>query len=148
MNDIFADREFGEISRRAISEMVAYLLGRGVEFAVLVESAHADFEPALPDEIYASFDERVLFVLSGYTLQSACLDGDRLSFEAGFGAENFGSVVTVPVGAIRQIYSEGIPVAINSAKMPASSAADGDSSMEALLSNPENMRLFKKKRNR
>ena len=114
------------------------------------------FTPQLPVEIRETFNETVLFILSGYTFESAQLDEDYFSFEAGFGAENFGSIVTIPLLGIQQIIIGGdTPIMINHAKPiinvekkeeSDSQKALKSSSMEALLNNPENKKLLKSKK--
>ncbi len=72
---------------------------------------------------------------------------DELIFEAGFGQENIGSFVSVPLSAILQIVIEETPILINLSipKEPEEKDNGGvEKSMEALLSNPENQKLFKK----
>jgi len=44
-----------------------------------------------------------MFSLMNYTFSSIELTKSHISFEAGFGAENFGAVVTVPLFAIFQV---------------------------------------------
>ena len=92
-----------------------------------------------------AFNEAVLFILTGYTLESAFRKDDTLVFEAGFGAENFGSVVTVPLLAIKQIFLGETPLLLNHATLPMPSSPKATNSMEALLNNPENQKLLKKK---
>ncbi|MCD8478145.1 MAG: hypothetical protein LRY68_09910 [Sulfurospirillum sp.] len=72
-----------------------------------------------------------------------------MSFEAGFGNENFGSLVSVSLDAILQIVVEEVPVFINLStpskvvnKVPKEKGIKR--SMEALMSNPENQKLIKK----
>ena len=44
-----------------------------------------------------------MFTLANYTYTTIELTHDSISFEAGFGAENFGSFVTIPLNGIFQI---------------------------------------------
>jgi len=72
-----------------------------------------------------------------------------MSFEAGFGSDNFGSLVSLPVEAILQIIIEEIPVFINLSTPPKNVAKAPKEnglrrSMEALMSNPNNQKLIKK----
>ena len=50
-----------------------------------------------------SFSHFTLFTLANYTYSTIELTDTTISFEAGFGAENFGSVVTIPLSAVFQI---------------------------------------------
>lgn len=139
-----------------IADTIDYLFSKNQEFALACEVKTITFNPQLPAEILDSFNDTVLFILSGYTLESAQLDKDHFSFEAGFGAENFGSLVTIPLLGIQQIIVGGdTPVMINHAKPvlekeekeeSESQKALKSSSMEALLNNPENKKLLKGKK--
>jgi len=90
-----------------------------------------------------------MFFLAGYTFESTQLYNGKMSFEAGFGSDNFGSLVSLPVEAILQIIIEEIPVFINLSTPPKSVAKAPKEnglrrSMEALMSNPNNQKLIKK----
>ena len=90
----------------------------------------------------------MLFVLSGYTFQSAKVEEGIFSFEAGFGSENFGSTVSIPLLAIKQLFVGDTPVVINHAEVAAkviSKEISTQSSMDVLLNNPKNKKFLKKK---
>ena len=55
-----------------------------------------------------------LFTLSNYTYTTIQVDDNYISFEAGFGNENFGSVVKIPLHAIFQIVVDESILYINS----------------------------------
>ncbi len=55
-----------------------------------------------------------LFILSNYTYTTVQVDYNYISFEAGFGNENFGSVVKIPLYAIFQIIIDESILYINS----------------------------------
>ena len=57
----------------------------------------------MPETIAKSFQQFTMFSLMNYTFQSIQLTQTHISFEAGFGAENFGAVVNIPLFAIFQI---------------------------------------------
>jgi len=92
-------------------------------------------------------------MLANYSFESASLEDNYLSFEAGFGPENIGALVQIPITAIRQIFVGEYPILINvspSSKTEEISdekiEEDEDNSMNALLNNPENAKLLKKKK--
>jgi hypothetical protein len=145
-HDPFQSDAYRQIQREHLYNTLAFLLEEGVEFAVAAEVEYLDFDPALPEEIAERMAPVSLFVLSNYTFESAGVDGEALSFEAGFGAENFGSRVTVPLLAIKQVIVGEYPIAINIAEPSPLEAPETARSMEALLSNPENRKLLKKKK--
>ena len=91
-----------------------------------------------------------LFFLAGYTFETARIEEDCLIFEAGFGSDNFGSVVTVPLLSIMQVIVDETPVLINLARYKKEQKVkkeinDGGvkNSMDVFLSNPENKKFLK-----
>ncbi len=141
--DILQDEEFGVILKNHAIDIINFLLEKNQEFGVLVDIKRVEFDPMLPREIYEQLPEFTLFLLMNYTFESTTLQNGILRFEAGFGPENFGSVVSVPVEAILQIIVDETPIFVNlTASIP--KKTQPKSSMEALLSNPENRRFLKK----
>ncbi len=131
-------------------QTILFLLEEGIEFSVAAELRYCSFSPELPSQITAAFGEVTLFALAGYTFETAELDEADLYFEAGFGAEGFGSHVHIPLLAIKQLFVEEYPIAINISEPIREKAAQTEthSSMEALLNNPENQKLLKKQKKR
>ena len=154
--NLFQTAEYRTLMQEHLFKTISYLFDKEAEFALACDIKYVNFNPPLPREIIEGFHDTVLFILSGYTYETATVDGHYLAFEAGFGEENFGSEVTVPLLAIRQIFTGETPILINLAH-PAPGIGDPKeknrlrntpkkSSMEALLSNPENKKLLKKKK--
>ena len=144
--------EYRTLIQSHIFETINYLLSKDQEFALACEMKYVTFTPELPADIKDSFDDTVLFILSGYTFESAQLNKEYFSFEAGFGSENFGSTVSLPLLAIKQLFVGDNPIVINLADPVIESekkkeeSASKKSSMEALLKNPENKKLLKNKK--
>ena len=144
--------EYRTLIQRHIFETIQYLFNKNQEFALACEVRYITFTPELPADIKETFDDTVLFILSGFTLESAQLDEAYFSFEAGFGSENFGSTVSLPLLAIKQLFVGDNPIIINLANPMVESeknkkvSASKKSSMEALLKNPENKKLLKNKK--
>ena len=136
---------FRSLMRDHLFNTIAYLLEKGQEFAVAAEVEYLESDPELPRHITRGFGDVALFVLQGYTFETATLDVEHLYFEAGFGEENIGAHVTLPLLSIKQIFVGEYPVAVNiiSPAPYAKSPAAANRSMEALLSNPENRKLLK-----
>jgi hypothetical protein len=134
--------------RRHVKKTLEILLQRGMNFSILTNVAEISFEPPLPEEISASFKPITMFVLAGYTFESCVVDDWGISFEAGFGSDNFGSLVSVPMLSVLQIIIEETPILINlsvdAEEKPKEKSKGVRKSMEALLSNPENEKLLKK----
>jgi len=144
--DLFQMSAYQELISSHLSQTILFLFENNQEFSLACETRFIHFEPELPREIMESFGESVLFILTGYTYQTAKLDEGYFSFEAGFGDENFGSLVTLPLLAIKQIFVGEYPIAINVSKATEPSDTSSNKSMEALLNNPENKKLLKKKK--
>jgi hypothetical protein len=147
LQNFLENEAFVRLMRLHVKETLALLFQEGVHFSLLANIAQVKFDPKLPDSITSKFKPITMFVLAGYTFESAQIIDDELVFEAGFGPENVGSFVTVPLGAILQIVIEDTPILINLSipREPEPKSSGGvEKSMEALLSNPENQKLFKK----
>lgn len=147
--DNLQKEQFQSIMQEHISNTIGFLFDENQEFGVACDIKHVEFEPMLPKEIHETLPPVTLFMLANYSLESSILDGNSLQFEAGFGSENFGSLVYIPLLAIKQIFVGEYPILINIA-----SPLDNDEeeteeavdSMSALLNNPENAKLLKKKK--
>lgn len=133
--------------RLHVKEAINTLLNKGVNFSILTNVSEISFEPPLPLEISSNFKPITMFVLAGYTFESCQIDDDEMSFEAGFGATNFASLVSIPILSVLQVIVEDTPVLINlSVETRRKKKKDSGikRSMEALLSNPENEKLLKR----
>ncbi len=148
LHDALSDAKFCEIMNDHIVDILDYLLEKGINFSILTNVNEVNFNPELPSQIKDSFKPITMFVLAGYTFESVAVDEENISFEAGFGHENFGSLVTTPLLSILQIIVEDTPVFINlsistNVKQEKKQEKGVKKSMEALLSNPENEKLLK-----
>ncbi len=153
INSLFQRNEYKAIVANYLEESIDFLFEKNQEFAIACTTKHLNFDPPLPSNILESFGENVLFMLVGYTYETARIEDGFFYFEAGFGENNFGSVVSMPILAIKQIYVGDQIIAINIAEpedhiMDSGKNQQEDSgaskSMEALLSNPKNKRFLKK----
>ena len=152
--DVLKDRKYADLMRKHIVELLSHLFDGSQNFGVLCKIETLSFEPSLPSDITSEFRPMTLFFLAGYTFESARIDNDFLIFEAGFGPDNLGSVVTVPLLGIMQIIIDETPIFVNlaspleteetKAKNNNKEEKNGQkSSMEALLANPENKKFLK-----
>lgn len=148
LQELLNEKDFSVMMRKHVKDLVEFLLHKGMHFSILTNVNEIEFEPPLPDEIKSSFKPITMFVLAGYTFESCTIDEHELCFEAGFGPNNFGSFVSVPLLSILQIIMDETPVMINLAiehSVGSKSQKGGvKKSMDALLSNPENEKLLKK----
>jgi hypothetical protein len=137
--------------QKHIEELIIHFFQKEQNFGILCKIEDVGFEPSLPEDIVTEFRPLTLFFLAGYTFETANIEEDYLVFEAGFGAENFGSLVRVPLVSIIQIIVDETPVMINLAtkkleeRTEVKSNPKGiENSMASFLSNPENSRFVKK----
>jgi hypothetical protein len=154
LDNVVADRDFAKIMKSSIVDLIVHFFQKEQNFGILCNIADASFEPQLPENINSNFRQLTLFFLAGYTFETARIDGDYLVFEAGFGEENFGSVVTVPLLSIMQIIVDETPVFINLSTYKESEKEQEveeknideggvKNSMASFLSNPENSKFLK-----
>ena len=101
--NIVEDLEYKELIENQIYEIIEFLLNKEQEFSLTANINGVGFEPIIPETIATSFPHFTLFTLANYTYSTIELSDTHISFETGFGAENFGSVVTIPLSAIFQI---------------------------------------------
>lgn len=146
-----------------LKEILTFLLKEGVNFNILCDMKQTHFDPPLPEHISNTFNDITLFVLAGYTFESIELESDSISFEAGFGNENIGSIVRIAYGGIVQVLLHDndllreVPLWTNVSHpcfynlsteeldLIASVQEEGlEHSRLAFTSNPENSRFFKK----
>ncbi len=146
---------FRELMQEHCGDVVSFLFDENIEFSILTSLTNVSFEPPLPNDIIKDFKPITLFTLAGYTYESSRLEDGYLSFEAGFGRENFGSLVTVPLYAILQIIIENTPIFINLSTPPEKKKEHQKQtgkdtgvkkSMDIFLSNPNNKKLLKKRK--
>ena len=138
---------YQELMKEHIYATVEYMFNHDQEFGVACETSTVNFEPDLPKDLKESLPEVTLFMLANYSFETANIDTEYISFEAGFGSENFGALVHIPLLAVKQIFVEEYPILINSASMTIveEESEEPIDSMAALLNNPENAKLLKKK---
>ena len=151
LETVIDDRQFTSLMKKNIEELVIHLFEKEQNFGILCQIENVSFEPELPENINSEFRPLTLFFLAGYTFETAQIIDDTLVFEAGFGAENIGSVVSVPLLSIMQIIIDETPILINLAtykkeKANVKKVSDGgvENSMASFLSNPENSKFIKK----
>jgi hypothetical protein len=143
-------QKFKELMQEHILKTIEYMFDANQEFGIACEVQNVHFNPILPTNIRVSLPEITLFMLANYSFESAKLDEDFLSFEAGFGSENFGALIEIPILAIKQLFVGEYPILMNMATFspttPSTEPKEKEEvdSMSALLNNPENAKLLKK----
>jgi len=104
--NIVEDLNYRSMLENQIFEVMEYLINKDEEFSITANIKGVEFNPEMPESISKSFSKFTLFTLSNYTYESIILTENSITFEAGFGSENFGSHVTIPLYAIFQIVIE------------------------------------------
>lgn len=150
--EMIKNENYMNLMSKHIQELLLFLFEQEQNFGILCKIEHLSFEPDLPEDIRSDFRPMTLFFLAGYTFESARLDNDTLIFEAGFGVENIGSFVQVPLLSIMQIIVDETPIFVNLASPnevasnhPPQRENGVENSMESFLSNPENKKFIKGK---
>ena len=150
LDNVIQDKSFALLMQNNIKELVIHFFQTEQNFGILCKIEDTSFNPPLPESINSEFRALTLFFLAGYTFETARVEDDYLVFEAGFAAENFGSIVSVPLLSIMQMIVDETPVLINLSvykkEMLKESSTDKsgvENSMASFLSNPENSK-FKK----
>ena len=114
IKDIIENNEYKSLVEKQIKENVLFLLEKKQEFSITANIQPISFTPELPKVIKDQMHKFSLFTLSNYTYTTVQIDDNYISFEAGFGNENFGSVVKIPLYAIFQIIIDESILYINS----------------------------------
>ena len=151
LENVIQDEEFAKVMQKNIQDLLIHFFAKEQNFGILCKIADVRFNPELPSDIESNFRDMTLFFLAGYTFETAHISDGCLVFEAGFGSDNFGSLVSVPLSGIMQVIIDETPVLINLAthKLKETEVNEVDengveNSMASFLSNPENSKFLKK----
>lgn len=145
INDIFNDAKYQATIKKQIREIIEIVVENDIEFSVTANVQNIHFEPQLPEIIHSKLGTFALFTLAGYTFSTITIDDEKLSFEAGFGKENFGSVVSIPNESIFQIVVDESILYLNplsTAQNIIAKKKDEDKSKNVFKNNPKNKALF------
>ncbi len=152
LENVIENRNFADLMQKSIENLIIHFFQEEQNFGILCKIEELSFNPPLPESINSEFRPLTLFFLAGYTFETARIEEDILVFEAGFGSENFGSVVSVPLLSIMQIIIDETPVLINLAvgkkeqieeKKEEVDSQGVENSMASFLNNPENSKFLK-----
>lgn len=113
VQNLISTKRYKELTSKQIKELLEFLVDQSKEFSITANLDGVDFNPEIPQSISNNFSQFTLFTLANYTLESLVIEDDYISFEAGFGSENFGSVCSMPYYAIFQISIENSILFIN-----------------------------------
>ena len=142
VKDIIEDNGYKSLVEKQIKENVLFLLEKKQEFSITANIQPISFTPELPKVIKDQMHKFSLFTLSNYTYTTVQIDDNYISFEAGFGNENFGSVVKIPLYAIFQIIIDESILYINSVATVEKFNSDlKKNSFNIFKSNPNNKKF-------
>ena len=153
LENVIEEVGFARIMQKSIQDVIVHFFEEEQNFGILCKIEEVNFNPALPESINAEFRPLTLFFLAGYTFDTARIEDDTLIFEAGFGSDNYGSVVSVPLLSIMQVIIDETPVLINLSvykeeqgtrlELKKSDESGVENSMASFLNNPENSKFLK-----
>ncbi len=113
IHNLIHSKEYRDITTKQVRELIEFLAARSEEFALTANLDGVTFSPEIPQILKRHFTKFTLFSLANYTLESLQLHDTYITFEAGFGSENFGSVCHVPYHAIFQLSIDNSILFIN-----------------------------------
>ncbi|MSN95786.1 hypothetical protein F1B92_01005 [Campylobacter sp. FMV-PI01] len=114
INQISKDIKFGNLMSSHAKECLAYLINNISNFKIVVNLKSVKFDPILPEKIMKNFNLPIIvFELGGYTLETAKIQDDCLTFEAAFGEEDFVSFLSIPYYCVLQILVDETPIFLN-----------------------------------
>jgi len=113
LDNLINSQKYKNLTSNQVKELLNHLVNENVEFNLTANINGVDFNPKIPDTISDSFSQFTLFTLVNYTFESIIIEDDMISFEAGFGNENFGSVCSIPFYAVFQISIDNSILFIN-----------------------------------
>ncbi len=154
LENVIDEAGFAKIMKKSIQDIIIHFFETEQNFGILCKIEEVSFDPVLPESINSEFRALTLFFLAGYTFETAKIEDGYLTFEAGFGSDNYGSVVSLPLLSIMQIIIDETPVFINlsvykdkeeSQAVSVKDESGVENSMASFLNNPENSKFLKKK---
>ncbi|MBS9782343.1 MAG: hypothetical protein KGV43_00910 [Arcobacter sp.] len=142
ITNIIESNEYKDLITKQIIETIELLLEKNQEFSITANIEPVMFTPDLPASIKKQLPKFTLFILSNYTYSTIEIKDNYLSFEAGFGSENFGSKVEIPIHSIFQIVIDESLLLINSAAtVEKFNTNTKEKSMNVFKNNPKNKKF-------
>lgn len=144
INNIIENEEYKKLVASQVKETIEFLVSQNQEFAITANIGAIQFDPELPSATKEKLSKFSMFVLSNYTFTTIKVDEGYLYFEAGFGSENFGSTLKVPLHSVFQIVIDESILFVNSvATVDKFNEATKEKSLNVFKSNPNNKNLIK-----
>ncbi|MFY9074300.1 hypothetical protein CRU99_01625 [Malaciobacter mytili] len=145
INEIIEQNSYKDLVSSQINEIINFLLKNNKEFSITANLEAMEFNPELPSTIKSQLSKFSLYILSNYTYTTVKIINETiLSFEAGFGSENFGSTVQVPLHSIFQIIIDDSILYLNPiATVDKFNTKPKEKSLNNFKNNPRNLKLIK-----
>jgi len=144
IKDIIENENYKDLVTKQVKETLDYLLAQDQEFSITANIKPIKFSPELPDAIKEQLSEYSLFILSNYTFTTVLVDDDFISFEAGYGSENFGSTAKIPLHSVFQIIVDESILYLNSVATVDKFNKDSKlNSINVFKNNPNNKKFNK-----
>lgn len=141
IDKILKNADFHELMKLSLYKSIDILMREKIEFSVVANTSLISFDPPLKGELCSLLNQPfMLFALGGYTFSSLILYKDKISFHAGFGADDYESIVEVKLAGISQIKVEDSIIFVNFSK-PKEEIKYKEKSKNIFLKN--NKKLFK-----
>jgi hypothetical protein len=142
ITDIIENTEYKNLVCKQVRETIEFLLENNQEFSITANVDGITFNPELPKTIKDQLAKFSLFTMSNYTYTTVKIDDKFISFEAGYGSENFGSVATIPLHSVFQIVIDESILYINSvATVDKFNKNQEENSMNVFKNNPNNKKF-------
>ncbi len=145
ISEIIEQNSYKGLVSSQIKDVITFLLNNNKEFSITANLEAMEFNPELPSTIKSQLSKFSLYILSNYTYTTVKIINDNiLSFEAGFGSENFGSTVQVPLHSIFQIIIDDSILYLNPiATVDKFNKKPKEKSLNNFKNNPRNLKLIK-----
>ncbi|KAA6227023.1 hypothetical protein FMM56_07890 [Campylobacter sp. LR264d] len=145
LDKFLADNKFVALMTSHCYDVIKMLTNGGIEFNIVVHTKFVNFNPPLPEEFGIQNHALSVFALAGYTFESISLEKDKLFFEAGFGPDDYETLVSLNLAAINQIQVENSVIFVNFSlyKGECDKKHLTQNSKKLFLNNPNNKNLKK-----
>jgi hypothetical protein len=146
MVNLSNDKDFLNILEKNCKDILTYLVEKKIAFNIASMFNYITFNPELPNRILSKLPHRevIIFAIAYYSLESAYIENNCFNFEAGFGDENFGSLVSMPLDTLIHITVDEEIIFINNYSCNKTDIENKEKkSMNKFLSNPKNKKFLK-----
>jgi hypothetical protein len=102
--NLFFNKNLINTMKNNCKNTINFLIEENIDFFLTAEKEIIKFEPQLPNGILPNDNELVIFHIINYGLENIHFENDNIVVEMGFGTDNFGSTLTIPLWSVFQIH--------------------------------------------